>query len=940
MTELIQIQEKWQKRWAEAKIFEATPDDRPKFFLTLPYPYINAYPHIGHLYTYMRGEAFARYKRHKGFNVLYPQAWHATGSPILNAAKRVKEKEEKQIKIMKDMGFSDKEIKEFEEPKHWVDFFAPEFKKDFSMMGLSIDWRREFITTSLNPRYDAFIKWQFNKLKEKEYVIKGKFPVIWCEKDNCAVGDHTRSEGEGESVQEFTLMKFKMGDEYVVVATLRPETVYGQTNMWVGAEIEYVKADVNGETWIISKECVEKLKNQEKKVKIKSTIMGSELLGKYAVAPGIDREVIILPSYFCNPAIGTGIVTSVPADAPDDWIGLRDLKENEEECKKFGLDYQTILDIHPIPIINTDMGETIAVTLINDMKIKSQHEKEKLLEAKKIAYKKGFYEGVMNSNCGEYSGMKVQIAKDMVKQKLLDEGKADLLFEMTGKVVCRCLTPSIVKIVDDQWFIDYGNMKWKEATHKCLDNMKLYPDKARVQFDYVIDWLHKWACTREEGLGTKLPWDDKWLIESLSDSTIYMSYYTLLPYINGIDPTKLDDKFFDYVLLGEGDTGDIDVPQDKLDEMRTEFNYWYPMDFRNSGKDLIQNHLTFFMFNHTAIFPEDKWPKGIGVNGWVTVDGQKMSKSLGNMIPMREMANKFSADASRITILSGGESLDDPNWETEFAKSMVGKLTSMVEFAKENYNKGRDDMQPIDEWAVSRLNLINKEATEFMEETLFRSAIQKIFFELRKVTAWYQKRTMGNPNKDVMNQLIESSIIMLAPFTPHQCEEAWEVIGREPFVSTALWPEVVDDSIDKALHVKEDVIKDTMDDIQSVFKLAKIEKPKSITLFVSKQWKYELYELLHDKIKETRNPGELLKFVMGTELKQYGKDISKILPKIVKSGLRTTLLTKTEEKDAIASALDFFKDTYGCKITVQDADESDNPKANNAMPGKTAILVE
>ena len=137
MTELIKIQEKWQKRWAEAAIFEADPDDRPKFFLTMPYPYINAYPHIGHLYTYMRGEALARYKRHKGFNVLYPQAWHATGSPIINAANRVKEKEEKQMKIMKDMGFNDNEIKKFEEPQHWVDYFAPEFKKDFSMMGFS-----------------------------------------------------------------------------------------------------------------------------------------------------------------------------------------------------------------------------------------------------------------------------------------------------------------------------------------------------------------------------------------------------------------------------------------------------------------------------------------------------------------------------------------------------------------------------------------------------------------------------------------------------------------------------------------------------------------------------------------------------------------------------------------------------------------------------------
>lgn len=940
MTGLIENQEKWQKRWAESRLFEANPDDRPKFFLNFPYPYINAYSHIGHLYTIMRVEAFARYKRHKGFNVLFPQGWHATGAPILNAANRVKNREEKQIKIMKDMGFDDEEIKKFEDPEYWVDFFAPEFKKDFKMMGLSIDWRREFITTSLNPRYDAFIKWQFKKLKDKGYLTKGKFPVIWCESCKNAVSDHSRNEGEGESVQEFTLLKFKMGDEYVVAASLRPETVYGQTNLWVGAGIEYIKAEVDGEKWIISRECAEKLEHQEKDVKIKGTIIGKDLIGNYAIAPGIGREIIILPSHFCDPAKGTGIVTSVPADAPDDWIGLRDLKEDEEECRKYGLDYRDILEIHPIPIINTDIGETAAVTVVEDMGIKSQHEREKLEQAKKLVYKKGFYEGVMNSNCDEYEGMKVQVAKEMVKKKLIEERKADLLYEMTGKVVCRCLAPSIVKIVDDQWFVDYGNMEWKQLTHECLDDMKLYPEKSRVQFDYVIDWLHKWACTREEGLGTRLPWDDKWLIESLSDSTIYMAYYTICHLLDDVDPSKLDEKFFDYVLLGKGDTSNIDLLKDKVDEMRKEFDYWYPVDFRNSGKDLIQNHLAFFMFNHTAVFPEDKWPKGIGVNGWVTVDGQKMSKSLGNMIPIRKMAEEFSADASRITILSGGEGVDDPNWETEFARSIVGKLSSFIDFARDNYNKGRDDIQPIDEWAVSKLNKIIKQATGYMEETLFRSAIQKIFFELRKVMAWYQKRTINNPNKDVMNRMIEASIIMLAPFAPHQCEEAWGIIGREAFVSTTPWPQADENSIDEESHLKEDIIRGTLDDVQSVLKLAKIEKPKKITLFISKRWKYELYELLHDKIKETRNPGELINFAMQTELKQYGKEISKIIPKMVKTGLPEMILAKSEEKEALESALDFFKETYSCNVELKDADETENPKSASALPGKTAILIE
>ncbi len=131
MVDFRKIEKKWQAKWERGKVFEADPDKRKKFFVSFPIPYINAYQHIGHLYTLMKVEAFARYKRLCGFNVLFPQAWHATGSPIINAAKRVKEREPKQLKIMKDMGIPDSKIKKFEKPEYWIDFFAPEFEKDY-----------------------------------------------------------------------------------------------------------------------------------------------------------------------------------------------------------------------------------------------------------------------------------------------------------------------------------------------------------------------------------------------------------------------------------------------------------------------------------------------------------------------------------------------------------------------------------------------------------------------------------------------------------------------------------------------------------------------------------------------------------------------------------------------------------------------------------------
>jgi len=938
MTDFLKIQRKWQKKWAEDKIFEPKIEDenKPKFFLTFPYPYINGYGHIGHCFTNSRVDAFARYKRMKGYNVLFPQGWHCTGSPIVAAAQRVKEKEEKQIKILKDMGFSDKDIPKFEDTKYWVKVFAPAWENDVKSLGISVDWRRTFITTSLNPHYDKFIRWQFNTLKEKGYVIKGKFPVVWCPKDNEAVSDHSRSEGEGETAQEFTLLKFKYDDGYIVAATLRPETIYGQTNLWVDADNEYVKAKVNDEKWIISKECVEKLKGQDKEVEILEKIKGEDLIGKYVKAPGIGREIIILPSHFCDSSKGTGIVTSVPSDAPDDYIGLKDLKNNKEEIEKYSLVEEAIKRIEPIAIINSfDLGDMAAVKVVENMKIKNQHDRTKLDEAKKLVYKKGFYEGVMNKNCGKYAGMKVEEAKEKVKKELLESGEADKFYELSGKVVCRCLTPCVIKIVDNQWFIDYGDKAWKNVVHECLDGMKLYPEKVRPQFEHTIDWLHQWACTRERGLGTRLPWDEQWLIESLSDSTIYMAYYTIAHLIKEVNPEKLDDDFFNYVFYGKGEKPIVE----NVEKMREEFMYWYPCDFRNSGKDLVQNHLTFYIFNQVAMFPKEQWPKSIGVNGFVTVDGQKMSKSLGNMVPVRYMINEFGADASRITILNGGEGLDDPNWDTQFAKTITGKLDNLMELVKTKYNKGVKEEKQIDYWFESKINRVIMEVTEAMDETMFRTAIQKAYFEMTRVIKWYLKRVGDLFNKQLLVQALEAQVLMLAPFTPHICEEMWKLMKKEGYVSLANWPNFVEKKIDERAEFTEEFIGSVMVDVSKVMELAKLDKPKKVTLFVSNEWKYLFLEQFKKEMKTTRNVGELIEMFVQSE---NGKDIAKMIPMLVKNPQKIPhiILNQTEEFELLLENKEFLNKEYGVNIEVVLAEKADDLKAKQAMPSKPAILLE
>ncbi|MEM4260173.1 MAG: leucine--tRNA ligase [Candidatus Woesearchaeota archaeon] len=934
-----EIEQKWINKWQNSKVFESNPDKKKKFFLTFPYPYINGLPHIGHFYTIMKVDAFARYKRLKGFNVLFPQAFHCTGSPIVSAAQRIAENEEKQVKMLKDIGIQDNRIKDFSDPKEWVKYFPPEYKKDIISAGISIDWRREFITTEINPYYDKFIRWQFNKLKQKNLIIKGKHPVVWCQKENSPVSDHARIEGEGETPQEFTLLKFPLlpeKKEYLVAATLRPETIYGQTNLWIGPDINYVKSRVNNEIWIVSRECVEKLKEQERNIEILGVVKGKDLIGKNVVAPGINKEIIILPSLFCDPKKGTGIVTSVPSDAPDDYIGLKDI-QIPEECKKYNLDYNEIIKIKPIPIIESkDIGNIPAQRICEELQIKNQMERKKLEKAKQIIYKKGFYEGVIL--VGKYKGEKVEVAKDKVKNDLINEGKAEIFYELSGKVVCRCLTESIVKIVSNQWFIKYSDKNWKKKAHKALDNIKLYPEKSRAQFEYVIDWIKDWACTREFGLGTRLPWDEKWIIESLSDSTIYTAFYTISHLIKNLPIDKINDDFFDYVFL-DGKKPDIDG----IEELKNQFNYYYPVDYRNSGKDLIQNHFIFYIFNHCAIFPEKHWPKGIGVNGWVLVNGQKMSKSLGNVIPLRNLIREYSADAARLTILNGGEGMDDPNWDSSFAKSVRQKIDQFYDFCIENYSKGRDTKTQVDDWFDFKINSLVWEITEAMDETNFRTAIQKSFFEFFQKTKWYIKRTNNNPNIDLINKAIEVMTIVLNPFIPFTCEEIWEKIGKNKstsdFVSLSKWPvcKKIKQKID--LEIGESLIEQIIIDINSLIKLLN-KKPDKITIIIADQWKHDFFKIIKKEFDNNLDLKQIMDRLTKTELKKHANEISNILPKLMKNRKINDSSTENFEFDYLTSSKEFLENEFKSEFQIVKERESKNKKALNSLPQKPAIIIE
>jgi leucyl-tRNA synthetase len=960
MSQTKQIEEKWQAKWENARIFEADPDlQKKKMLVTFPYPYMNGPLHVGHTFTATRVDVYARFKRMQGYNVLWPWAWHWTGQPLLGASARVAKGDEEYIRVLREVdGVPEAELQKFVDPLYMAQYYTNESRLAAKRIGFSIDWRREFNT--IMPTYQKFIEWQYTRLKEKGYVTRGTHPVVWCPKDKSPTGDHDRQVGEGVTPEEYTLIKYKLDDKtFLPAATFRPETIYGVTNMWINPDATYVEAKVNGETWIISQEAAEKLKEQKCTVEVKRAFKGKELIGKSFENPLTKAKFPILPGWFVDPKQATGVVYSVPAHAPYDWLALKDLQENPEVLKDFGVDVEMVKRIKPISLIEVEgFGEYPAVEIVEQMGIKDQHD-PRADEATKALYKKEFHAGVLKQNCGQYVGKTVREVKDMLIQGFRKLGVADSMYDLPQPVVCRCMTPCIVKILSDQWFLNYSDPAWKEKAKEAVAQMKIYPDAARQWFIAVIDWLKEWACARTTGFGTPLPWGKGWIIETLSDSTIYMSFYTINKHIreHGIKPEALTHEVFDYVFYGKGGEAALSkasgISAEVLREMREEFLYWYPFDLRVSAKELVPNHLTFCIFHHAALFPREQWPRAIGVNGMLMIEGKQMHKSKGNFVTMKNAVDRYGADATRCALLLGAEGMDDPDWRGENAADIQGKLESLrnlalgiVETAK------RDEMTHLERWLLSRLQQRIAEVTGNLEELKTRTALEIALFEIWNDFRWYIRRK-GKPEAKAVQEALEVWLRLLAPFAPYICEELWSATGKKNFISLAEWPRVDKGKVDVFAEERENLITDLIEDTLNVLKATKIS-PTRICYYTAASWKWRVYRSLVARAVEGEvKVNEVMKeLAKDPSLRENMKAVANFVPKVLKAlsklpnerKARLAKIEMTNEKEIIEDAQGFLKERFNAEVTVYGEEDKAryDPKQRAALaaPGQPAIYIE
>ncbi len=952
------IESKWIKRWEEQGLFQANPDNRRKYFVTVAYPYPNSPQHIGHGRTYTLADAHARYMRMKGYNVLFPMAFHYTGTPILGMSRRVAAGDPDLLETFhKIYKLSDDVISTFVEPVKIARYFHNEIKEGMKEMGYSIDWRREF--TTIDTMYSKFISWQFRTLRKKGLIVQGSHPVGWCPRDQNPVSQHDTVGDVEPDFNEYTVVKFRSGDNILPAATLRPETLFGVTNMWVNPDIEYVQALVDNEKWIVSKEAARKLEFLNHKVEILKTVKGVELIGQSAINPINNSSVPVYPAAFVEADSGTGVVMSVPAHAPYDYRALGDLKSDKKTQQQFGIS----VDVSPIVIIESEGYSGVpAAQAIAQVGTTGQND-ARLEKATSVLYSHEFYKGKMLGNTGRFAGMTVAVAKNEVKQDLLSSGIADTMYELVNKPVkCRCGAECVVKLLSDQWFLDYGNKEWKGLAHECANKMDIVPQDIRQEFDYVIDWLKERACARKSGLGTRLPWDQEWIIESLSDSVIYMAYYVIAKYVNSkaISDEGITDAFFDYVLLGVGSADQVakecNVPASTVEDIRKEFSYFYPVDSRHSGRDLVPNHLTFFIFDHVAIFDRENWPQQIVVNGSVLMEGKKMSKSLGNIIPLRAAIREHGADNIRLAMLVSAELLQDADFSFDTVRGIRSKLSGIFEMAEKCKKLEAAGNEIEDRWLASRLQRAIAVTAESMDKLRVREAIHNILYSMEQDLQWYLKRASAKGRENVNGNLAEFldvRVRMLAPFAPFTAEEVWERMGNKQPLTVAGWPAINEDKIDLVAEESEFLVSNLLADLQNIVKVTKME-PSKIAIYTSASWKTSVYRTVLANILEGRtNFGEIMKQLIANPETSKAKTDPKMVQKMMEDILSTPIEArnrrlKLSEFDEIAAIKDaaslLSMDINKAQILVfseeDQAKYDPKSKSKSARPFKPAIYME
>ncbi len=865
------IEEKWQKEWKN--VFLAKPGDGKKFYCLDMLPYPSGKMHMGHVRNYSIGDAIARFKRMQGFNVLYPMGFDSFGLPAENAA-----------------------IKNKTSPKEWTEDNIKFIKKQQKKMGFGFDWSKELSTH--DPRYYRWNQWLFLKMLEMGLAYKKKAPVNWCPGCNTVLAN--------EQVEKGKCWRCKS------------EVIEKQLEQWFLKIKDYADRLLEGLEGV---EWPEKVKTLQK-----NWIGRSEGVEIFFKMKNSER---VFPSFTTRPDTIYSVTFLVIAPEHPLTLELVMGTKHEKEVKQFieKVKKQSMID-----------------------RTNEEKEKEGIFLGKYVINPVNGEEiPIYTSNFAVYEyGTGIVLCDAHDKRDFRFAKKYNIPLKV---VISPDGQPIDVKglkeaIVEDGILFgsgEFSGMKNREAIPRIIDWLvKKGYGKRKVNYK-----LRDWLISRQRYWGTPIP-----IIYCEKCGVVPAELPVILPedveFTGTGNPIETSESFVNVKCpkcsskaRRETDTMDTFIdsswyflrycsPDYEEGMFDKSVDYWMPVDQYTGGIEHAILHLLYARFftkvlKDIGLINFDEPFKRLLTQGMVLKDGEKMSKSVGNIIEPTEIIEKYGADTARLFILSAALPEKELDWNDK-------GVNSCYKFIKKFYNLSRLKIEPVnrskDKAVLNRLHSTIKSVTKELENLRMNYAIRDLMEFVN-----YIERYKEFVSSDVFKESIEKAALLFCPFIPHVSEEIWSGLGNKGLVLLQKWPEAVEKLISPKLDAEDELVKTVLKDIEEIKKLSGIEKPMKISIFITPAWKYKVYELVYN--------GTNLKEIMKTDLKEHGKDLVKYVQRLEKrKPLLETFLTATSEHNAMGEAKDFIQKEYGCEIEIASGNKVNHPKAKSAEPGKPGILIE
>lgn len=527
-----------------------------------------------------------------------------------------------------------------------------------------------------------------------------------------------------------------------------------------------------------------------------------------------------------NTSKGTGIVGSVPSDSPIDYLAYMYKRVYEYQHDTWNSIFE---DIEPIiQVSHPDyQGDRVAVDLIEGRKCFTKQNNMVVVTEDDMTYAKEFcYHTSIPNQTMVDGGAAITDTREEIEKDWKDfvSPMLYIYYEPDSKAISRTGDELVVALLD-QWFIDYSDPKWKENSISHADTMEFYDEVAKERTYYAINWLQQWPCSRTCGLGTRFPLsivqqvdptieteEECPLIDSLSDSTIYMCMYTIYDMMQEFNASEFTEEVFDYIFLLKNQN---DPKFERYSELRDSFLAYYPVDLRVSAKDLINNHLGMCIMNHVAVWDSEFMeryreftgdnhiktfgPRAYRINGYITVakkdkikrkgrqEGEKMSKSKGNFKTLFQAIDAYAADPLRFTFCSANIGTSDSYFDQDLATRTVEKLhkergfilsycRQIAEYDEQNNETTiSPDYSNIKNLLTNELARIIESSIEAYDRTDVRTVIHHsyhLLLNLRdtwvKLVGYYD--TLRPENRDMMCKFFFTFVTLMYPIIPHFCE--------------------------------------------------------------------------------------------------------------------------------------------------------------------------